>query len=42
MAAIEMVGRYVIPHFKDRNNIVRPLEVVLNKIRAMRPQQTQG
>jgi alkanesulfonate monooxygenase SsuD/methylene tetrahydromethanopterin reductase-like flavin-dependent oxidoreductase (luciferase family) len=42
MSAIEMVGRYVIPHFKDRNNIVRPLEEVLNKIRAMRPQQTQG
>jgi alkanesulfonate monooxygenase SsuD/methylene tetrahydromethanopterin reductase-like flavin-dependent oxidoreductase (luciferase family) len=42
MSAIEMVGRYVIPHFSDRNNIVRPLEVVLDKIRAMRPQQTQG
>jgi alkanesulfonate monooxygenase SsuD/methylene tetrahydromethanopterin reductase-like flavin-dependent oxidoreductase (luciferase family) len=42
MSAIELVGRYVIPHFRDRNNIVRPLEVVLDKIRAMRPQQTQG
>jgi hypothetical protein len=39
MEAIDMVGRYVIPHFNDRNNVVRPTEEVLNKIRAMRPQK---
>ena len=38
MEAIEMVGRYVIPHFNDRNNVVRPTEEILGKIRAMRPQ----
>jgi len=36
MEAIEMVGRYVIPHFKDRNNVVRPTEDILETIRAMR------
>ncbi len=36
MEAIEMVGRYVIPHFNDRNNIVRPTEDILGQIRAMR------
>lgn len=38
MEAIDMVGRYVIPHFNDRNNVVRPTEEILGKIRAMRPQ----
>ncbi len=39
MNAIEMVGRYVIPHFKDRNNVVRPTDDILETIRAMRTQQ---
>jgi alkanesulfonate monooxygenase SsuD/methylene tetrahydromethanopterin reductase-like flavin-dependent oxidoreductase (luciferase family) len=39
MEAIEMVGRYVIPHFKDRNNVVRPTEDILETIRAMRSSQ---
>lgn len=38
MEAIDMVGRYVIPHFKDRNNVVRPTDEILETIRAMRPQ----
>jgi alkanesulfonate monooxygenase SsuD/methylene tetrahydromethanopterin reductase-like flavin-dependent oxidoreductase (luciferase family) len=38
MEAIDMVGRYVIPHFNDRNNVVRPTEEILGKIRLMRPQ----
>jgi len=36
MQTIDMVGRYVIPHFNDRNNVVRPTEDILNDIRAMR------
>ncbi len=39
MEAIEMCGRYVIPHFNDRNNVVRPTEDILDQIRAMRPQK---
>jgi alkanesulfonate monooxygenase SsuD/methylene tetrahydromethanopterin reductase-like flavin-dependent oxidoreductase (luciferase family) len=39
MEAIDMVGRYVIPHFNDKNNVVRPTEEILGKIRAMRPQK---
>ena len=39
MEAIEMCGRYVIPHFNDKNNVVRPTEEILEKIRAMRPQK---
>ncbi|MGY4572633.1 LLM class flavin-dependent oxidoreductase [Bradyrhizobium pachyrhizi] len=39
MEAIEMCGRYVIPHFNDRNNVVRPTEDILAQIRAMRPQK---
>jgi hypothetical protein len=38
MEGIEMVGRYVIPHFNDRNNVVRPTDEILDRIRAMRPQ----
>lgn len=38
MEAIEMVGRYVIPHFNDQNNVVRPTDEILGKIRAMRSQ----
>ena len=34
-----MVGRYVIPHFNDKNNVVRPTEDILETIRAMRPQK---
>jgi alkanesulfonate monooxygenase SsuD/methylene tetrahydromethanopterin reductase-like flavin-dependent oxidoreductase (luciferase family) len=36
MRAIDLIGRYVIPYFKDRNNIVRPYDDVLQQIRAMR------
>jgi alkanesulfonate monooxygenase SsuD/methylene tetrahydromethanopterin reductase-like flavin-dependent oxidoreductase (luciferase family) len=39
MEGIEMVGRYVIPHFNDRNNVVRPTEDILESIRAMRPKK---
>lgn len=41
MEAIEMVGRYVIPHFQDRNNVVRPTEDILETIRAMRAPQNE-
>ncbi|WP_025034255.1 LLM class flavin-dependent oxidoreductase [Bradyrhizobium sp. DOA9] len=37
MEGIEMVGRYVIPHFNDRSNVVRPTDEILDRIRAMRP-----
>lgn len=36
MKAIDLIGRYVIPHFKDRNNVVRPYDDVLEEIRSMR------
>ena len=36
MQTIELVGRYVIPHFNDRANVVRPTDEILNTIRAMR------
>jgi len=36
-----MVGRYVIPHFNDKNNVVRPTEDILETIRAMRPQKSE-
>jgi alkanesulfonate monooxygenase SsuD/methylene tetrahydromethanopterin reductase-like flavin-dependent oxidoreductase (luciferase family) len=36
---IEMMGRYVIPHFNDRNNVVRPTDEILETIRAMRPKR---
>ncbi|MBF5094840.1 LLM class flavin-dependent oxidoreductase [Azospirillum sp. INR13] len=36
MKAIELVGRYVIPHFNDRNNVVRPTDEILDQIRRMR------
>lgn len=36
MRSIEMFGRYVIPHFKNRANFVRPAEDVLADIRQMR------
>ncbi|MCP4616770.1 MAG: LLM class flavin-dependent oxidoreductase [Bradyrhizobium sp.] len=39
MEGIEMIGRYVIPHFNDRNNVVRPTDEILETIRAMRPQR---
>ncbi|MCW2190641.1 alkanesulfonate monooxygenase SsuD/methylene tetrahydromethanopterin reductase-like flavin-dependent oxidoreductase (luciferase family) [Bradyrhizobium elkanii] len=39
MEAIDMCGRYVIPHFNDRKNVVRPTEDILGQIRAMRPQK---
>lgn len=42
MEAIDMVGRYVIPHFNDRNNVVRPTDEILDKIRAMRPQTAEA
>lgn len=36
MKAIDLIGRYVIPHFKDRNNVVRAYDDVLDQIRSMR------
>ena len=36
LEAIEMVGKYIIPHFRDRNNVVRPTDEILNTIREMR------
>ena len=36
LEAIEMVGKYIIPHFRDLNNVVRPTDEILNTIREMR------
>lgn len=36
MKAIDLIGRHVIPYFKDRNNVVRPYDDVLEQIRSMR------
>lgn len=36
MKAIDLIGRHVIPYFKDRNNVVRPYDDVLDQIRSMR------
>jgi alkanesulfonate monooxygenase SsuD/methylene tetrahydromethanopterin reductase-like flavin-dependent oxidoreductase (luciferase family) len=36
LKSIEMYGRYVIPHFKNRRNFMRPAEDVLADIREMR------
>ncbi len=36
LKSIEMFGRYVIPHFKNPRNFVRPAEDVLTDIRGMR------
>jgi alkanesulfonate monooxygenase SsuD/methylene tetrahydromethanopterin reductase-like flavin-dependent oxidoreductase (luciferase family) len=36
LKSIEMYGRYVIPHFKNRRNFMRPAEDVLTDIRLMR------
>jgi alkanesulfonate monooxygenase SsuD/methylene tetrahydromethanopterin reductase-like flavin-dependent oxidoreductase (luciferase family) len=36
MKSIEMFGRYVIPHFKNPRNFMRPAEDVMADIRAMR------
>ena len=36
LKSIEMFGRYVIPHFKNRRNYLRPAEDVLADIRVMR------
>ena len=36
MRSIEMFGRYVIPHFRHPENIVRPPDEILNAIRRMR------
>ena len=37
MRSIEMFGKYVIPHFKNPRNVVRPADDVLADIRAARP-----
>lgn len=34
--AMDLIGRYVIPHFKDRNNVVRSYDDVLGEIRSKR------
>ncbi|MGH6953222.1 MAG: LLM class flavin-dependent oxidoreductase [Alphaproteobacteria bacterium] len=36
MRSIELFGRHVIPHFRDRANIVRGADAVMRDIRAMR------
>ena len=36
METIEMIGKYIIPHFRDRNNVVRPTDEILDTIRRMR------
>jgi len=36
MKAIDLIGRHVIPYFKDRNNVVRSYDDVLDQIRSMR------
>lgn len=36
LKSIEMFGRYVIPHFKNKRNFMRPAEDVLADIRVMR------
>ncbi|KQX18570.1 MULTISPECIES: LLM class flavin-dependent oxidoreductase [unclassified Sphingomonas] len=36
MKAIDLIGRHVIPYFKDRNNVVRDYDDVLEQIRSMR------
>jgi alkanesulfonate monooxygenase SsuD/methylene tetrahydromethanopterin reductase-like flavin-dependent oxidoreductase (luciferase family) len=36
MQTIQLIGQFVIPHFNDRANVVRPTEELLGKIRAMR------
>jgi hypothetical protein len=41
LKSIEMYGRYVIPHFKNRRNFLRPAEDVLADIRAMREEAKQ-
>ena len=41
MKSIEYFGRYVIPHFKHPENIVRQPQDVLDEIRAMREQAKQ-
>lgn len=38
MKALELFGRYVIPHFKNRRNFMRPTEDVLADIRELREQ----
>jgi alkanesulfonate monooxygenase SsuD/methylene tetrahydromethanopterin reductase-like flavin-dependent oxidoreductase (luciferase family) len=43
MKSIELFGRYVIPHFKNPRNFMRPAEDVMADIRAMREQaRTMG
>jgi alkanesulfonate monooxygenase SsuD/methylene tetrahydromethanopterin reductase-like flavin-dependent oxidoreductase (luciferase family) len=37
MRSIELFGKYVIPHFKNPEAVVRPAGDVLEEIRAMRP-----
>jgi alkanesulfonate monooxygenase SsuD/methylene tetrahydromethanopterin reductase-like flavin-dependent oxidoreductase (luciferase family) len=41
LKSIEMFGRYVIPHFKNPRNFIRPAEDVLADIRAMREEAKQ-
>jgi hypothetical protein len=36
MKSIEMFGKYVIPYFRYPENIVRPADEILGKIRKMR------
>jgi hypothetical protein len=36
MQSIELIGRYVIPHFKDKRQMVLPPEVMRNKLKEKR------
>jgi hypothetical protein len=36
MQSIELIGRYVIPHFKDKRALVLPPEVMRNKLKEKR------
>ena len=42
LKTIEMFGRYVIPHFKNRRNFVRPAEDVMADIRSLREQAKEA
>ncbi|WP_262706429.1 MULTISPECIES: LLM class flavin-dependent oxidoreductase [Streptomyces] len=42
LRSIELFGKYVIPHFKNPRNIIRPADHVLTDIRAARPAHQQA
>ncbi|MCQ8195724.1 LLM class flavin-dependent oxidoreductase, partial [Streptomyces sp. RCU064] len=42
LRSIELFGKYVIPHFKNPRNVIRPADHVLADIRAARPAHQQA